>query len=69
MKSCGNWEFMRMKYDEFKSNMKYAKNYVYMNYSLSCDWYLKYIKEEIELCRCKNIIISMIIYYKLIYHE
>ena len=69
MKNCGNWEFMRMKHDEFKFNMKYTKNYAYINYSLSYNWYSKYIEEKVRRCKCKNMIILMMMCYKLIYHE
>ena len=58
-----------MKYDEFKFNMKYIKNYIYINYSLFYNWYSKYIEEKMRRYRCKNIIISIMIYYKLIYYK
>ena len=60
---------MRMKYDEFKFDMKYTKDYIYINCLLSYDWCLKYIIKEIERYIKKNMIISMIIWYRLIYHE
>ena len=69
MKNCVNWKFTRMKYNEFKFNMKYIKDYIYINYSLFYNWYSKYIEEKMKLCKYKNIIISMIIYYRLIYYE
>ena len=69
IKNCANWEFIRIKYDGFKFDMKYMKNYAYINCLLSYNWYLKYIEEEMRKCRCKNMIISMMMYYKLIYHE
>ena len=68
MKSCANWKFMRMKHDEFKFDIKYAKNYACVNCSLSCDWCSKYVEEEIERCRRKDVIMPMVMRCRLMHH-